>query len=210
MLTQKPTDSTLRWLFVTLVLIAALAACERHEEPSTDAQMQWLADTASGMTRQVDVAGRVVRVTFLPSQYLERLTGASDDSARAASGPDSTLSFRVTIAPLNGEADILLTSSRDHEEFSERLSRLNFDMAEYFMLEYGDRTDSPGLVILEGSHGVGGARTLLVVFHRHEPAWTTARSAVLTFDDRVFTTGINHFRFDPKHLTRPHPLSQAR
>lgn len=183
---------------VFVVAVSLLSSCDRSELQDVAEYTTWIADSSNGVAVEHQIGGIKLRAMLLPGDYLAHMYLRDHEQRKSliADSIDHTfgksLCFMVSATAADG--DVLMQSVRNEEQLSERVLRLNFSMQEFFSLRFDGRDIRPAIAMLENSHGIGPSRSILLVFPR--PALRSDSEPIrLTFDDRVFMTGINHFDF---------------
>ena len=94
--------------------------------------------------------------------------------------------------------DIAWKGISGYDEYKERMHYLNFQIQEDVSLSIGEKKFKPVLSHLETGHELKHSRNILFVFSPSEPEdieiFRTARLLDITYEDRVFNTGVTHFR----------------
>lgn len=142
---------------------------------------------------------------YLPPDWLA-WKAKMDFQAVSVETGDSAAVFILNIGPAAGSrtGDVMTHGVSGMEDYAARMETMNFRLEESIELRVGDRVLKPVFVHLENTYGLTNDRNLHLVFEgaglglpQEQP-----EDLDLVFDDPVFGTGINHFRFQREALNQ--------
>lgn len=169
-----------------------------------------LADPANGLVRQTTARGLKLTMKYLPGEYMafqerrDRPEGGAEPEAVASEGMlssdrdySSSIHFLLSIAPEDPDkgGDVMTRGVSSSEDLTRRAMDLNFAIREMVTAHYGGEVVPAALATMENTYGLTPKRDIVIAFPKLEGKWREGEEVDLVFDDRIFKTGINHFRF---------------
>jgi hypothetical protein len=159
-------------------------------------------------TREYENVG--FKVKYLPNEFFLMNEMKYADSPLSETEQDSiinlysqTRTFLLTIkAESNSGKDIMFYGITSEEAYRERFEKLNFGLGEYIHLKTDKNKYKPSLINLENVYGLSKNRNINIVFApktENDDLFTSA-TYDLVFEDFIFSSGINHFRFNRTDL----------
>lgn len=198
----------LTWLSI---LIPILLSCGRNEISSYEEYVKWLNDEENGLVMNKKVDGITIKLKYMPSDYLayQDLSGEKSINKSAidsiVSGYQKSLTFLMTLG-VDGKmkkGDIMYQDISNYEEYKQKLYAMNFEVEQLTILTLGDKKYKPVLSSLENVYGLTDSRNITLVFvpdTENEKSFYTSDKVLLSYDDEIFNTGINHFTFNREDI----------
>lgn len=200
------------YLLGLLLALGGLPAC--RPAATTEAQFYaWLHNPENGLVQTREIGDLHLSVKYLPAELLacRELRGGAPtpgqaDSLRRRYGRSHA--FLLTVKPRTAGRgdDVMYHGVGSYAAYKERVMELNFNLARYVSLKDGEKELKPLLHTLENTYGATEGRSLYVVF---ENAGADGADLDFVFSDRVFSTGISHFRFRKSDLADTPPIACA-
>lgn len=204
---------------VMIMWFGAYDAEQRDIALEPEAYRAWCARAENGLARSRSVNGLTLTMRYQPPEYLawQQLRRRSDRSARMRDSLIKRFSaakrFLLTIAPdeRHGGGDVTMRGVQSYGEFAERVERLNFELRDYITLKTEAGLLTPALAVLEHTQGLRPSRTVNLAFVPDDEYNDFYDSEIydVTFNDRIFHTGINHFVFRRSDLDAVPRLAYA-
>lgn len=206
-------------LFTTLLILCSVLVIVaiNHYGNSTTEEMpikeylKWINNTDNGLTKSRIVNELELKVKYLPPDYI--LYQEIDEKGYSSQATldslrhqlDQSATFLMSISPVKNSKrwnDITMTGLPNYQAFRERKMTLNFDMSEAILLKTDDFDFVPVLSVMEDVYGLKKGRTFIFVFTPKVIGSKIFNGKVIDFiyDDEIFNTGINHFRFNINQL----------
>lgn len=171
----------------------------------------WMVDPENGLSKTKYVNGLKLTVKYLPTDYLvyQDLQGNSDinivDSLRSRYSQSHT--FLLNIAPdardkdMPQGASVMTRDIKDMEDYKLRSLIMNFDMQHYVSIKNGDLEFVPVLAEMENTYDLTKDRTIYLVFSdKANGDLLKGETLDFIFEDEIFATGLNHFKFDAEDI----------
>jgi hypothetical protein len=191
-------------LIQLLVLLLLLSACRKsvldHKE-----YMKFMADKNNGLVKEASAGGVKVKVKHLPLDYLVYNAVKSNDTmvseeqvADIKKSYESSITFMLTLGPDDNESfHITRVGISSYEEFAERIETMSFHMKDYITLKIGDKEYKPDLTQMESINSPERSKSIIVVFKSVDEAGKSivTDDLVFIYNDELFFTGINKFKF---------------
>lgn len=191
----------------------ALTSCKfRPSELDTYKEYKtWLTDPENGLSKTKYVNGLKLTVKYLPTDYLvyQDLQGEGDikvvDSLRNRYKQSHT--FLLNIAPdardkeMPQGASVMTRDIKDMEDYKLRSLIMNFDMQHYISIKNGELEFVPVLAEMENTYDLTKDRTIYLVFSDNAKGdLLMGETLDFIFEDEIFATGLNHFKFDAEDI----------
>lgn len=197
-----------------VTMMATMMSCGGQSEVDTyEEYLKWLNDEENGLVKNKQAGGITLKVKQLPSDYLvyqdlsqeKSITKTMVDSIKKRY--DQSLTFLMTIGVEEGKkgGDIMYRGIKNYKEYKERLMTMSFDIENYITLKMNGNTYRPVLSNLENVYGLTESRNIMLVFvpeTKEDNIFYTAQEMQFTFDDELFDTGINHFKFKREDINQ--------
>jgi hypothetical protein len=194
-----------------ILILLSLMSCTRVKELPLARYTVWVNDPQNGLVKMKDIGGYTLKAKFLPKEFLQLRDRNLPTDTAMDKYYKNTLTLSVSIA-INKEmhqkygGDIMKTNIDSYNDYKARIYEANFDIKENIFIKVGDEQIHPVLTNLENTQGLSPGITFMCVFP-YPNAKTLDKDIDLTFDDELFGTGPNHFKFYKKDLTEiPVPI----
>lgn len=176
---------------------------------------KWLNDHDNGLITTRTTGSIKISVKYLAPEFLAyRELKQTNNYTRELKDSivnvyKNSLTFLLAIGPDESKEDfdIMTTGVENIVEFNERVKKLNFEIGQFITLKTENGEYKPVLSTLENVYGLTNKRNIYIVFAPNEESkkLLCAQKLDLVFEDDIFLTGINHFKFDKKKLDNiPH------
>lgn len=186
-------------------LLFVQVGCVQNECSVTEFH-QYINDPDNGLIKTRTASGFQFSVKFLPPEYVAynniKSTGNynQNDYDSLTMMFSKNLTFLLTIGPdksVGNKFDIMYIGINTTEEYNQRVHQLNFDIKEYITIDVDGNKYKPVLTKLENTYGLSTERKINLVFapYETENEFLKADEIDLIFNDEIFGTGINHFKF---------------
>jgi hypothetical protein len=165
---------------------------------------RWWNDEENGLVKSRIIHDYRISVKYLPAEYLayKELNGYERemDLGKTIIKYNYSRSFIMTIEPVNERRnrDLLFQDIYSMEQFKERLYKLSFDPGEYIKLSTGEGKYEPVLNAMENLYDISSKKSLYLVFADKKDIMED--DLVIEFNDLMFETGINKFKFRKRDL----------
>ncbi|MGB0522467.1 MAG: hypothetical protein ACPGJS_05880 [Flammeovirgaceae bacterium] len=190
---------------VIAFLLCLLIGC-RHTIGSAADFQQWLSQEENGLIQQKKSNNLALTAKYLPPQYLAlRDLSAFEHPSKAVYDSlletyTHSLTFLLTISPnktKQAAGDIMYRGIKDYLAYKERVSQLNFGIKKYIRLHTKNKTFKPVLAAFDNTYSLVEHRSVYLVFTEDEleSGFLDGEELDLVFNDEIFQTGINHFKF---------------
>jgi hypothetical protein len=200
-----------------MLVLLLFQQCGRDKEiRDVGEYIKWINDPENGLVQSKYIEGVKLKARFLPAEYLaykemegfQKKTEETRDSLISCYSKSKTflLTIGVDDRKKKAEGDIMYKGVTEYDEYRTRSYTMNFDMEEYIKLKAGDQTFRPVLSTMENVYSLSSDRNIYLVFSDDQAGnLFLAKDLDLTFNDEIFSTGINHFIFNNRNLNKiPH------
>lgn len=167
--------------------------------------MKFLANKESGLVKEIATGGIKLKVKYLPLDYLVYNQVKSSDSLASKEERENikktyenSLTFMLTLGPDTNESfSITRVGVTNYQEFAERIETMSFNMSEYISLKIKDKEYKPDLTQMESINSLEQSKNIIVVFKAIDEVGKkiTTDDLVFIYNDELFLTGINKFKF---------------
>lgn len=194
-------------IHIGVLALILMCSCGDTSLSSYEAYLGWLDNVDNGLTMTKEAGGITIKVKHLPSNYLAYQDLVNESMVQKTKADsliesyDKSLTFLLTIG-VDGDAkkgDIMYQGVSDYEEYKKRLYEMNFDIENYISLNIAGKKYRPVLSQLENVYGLTDSRNITLVFvpeTKEEKSFYEADEIKLTYNDNLFSSGINHFTFN--------------
>ena len=195
--------------------LTILSACSSQQSFNNfDDYRDWMSAPEHGLTAEREVNGIDYKVTFLTPEYQAYLDFRGSEEPSDAEWQEAVNAYRqhpcfvMQIGPSGKglEHDIMFHGLSNSDEFSAQAQQLNFGLESAVWLREGDKAYFPVLSTLENVYGLSSHRKIVFTFPP-EAVPDEGEDLHFVFDDPLFETGLNKFRFEAAHLTNLPALS---
>ena len=171
----------------------------------------WMNDQNNGLITTKTIQDVVLTVKYLPAEYLafKDLKSIVNPSQKIIDSlveqyRDSR-AFLLTIQPnpdYQANGDILYKGVGSYVEYRQRIMDLNFSIEKFISIKADDQTFKPLLSSLENNYGISEKQSVYLLFadNTNQKGLLNAPQLDLVFEDALFGSGINHFKFQKKDL----------
>ena len=190
---------------VFFVLGVTLFSCKEAKIKSAEEFYKMLENPGNGFVKTREHRDIGFKLKYLPPEFfIVNETGIRKDGILSKKETDSlfsayseTRSFLLTISTNGGNSDILYEGITSVEEYRERFELMNFNLGEYIYLKTEKNKYAPSLINLENVYGLSKSRKVNIVFSPvgNGDDLMTSEEYDLVFEDFIFNTGVNHFKF---------------
>ena len=197
-------------IFLSVLVLTGVGSCSENV-PDDPVLYQKLLDETVGMTKEKSVNGVTLKSQYQPPELLALINskGSSGNFQKALEEYNNQMSFVLLVESKEEGEDILTRGLQGYEDYQSRVQLLNFEIKDYITLEVGGRRLKPVLGTMENTYGLRTGRKLIVVFAGHpEDLLQKNTEFDLIFQDPVFGTGINRFRYTTSDILNA-PLPQT-
>lgn len=188
---------------MSVLLMVVCCSCN-NSISNHKAYMIYMADKGNGLIKDKSIGGIKLRVKYLPVDYLVYNSIENIESARVTmidsikKSFNNSITFMLTIGPDENESfDITKVGVSDYKQFAQRVEEMSFNMAEYITLTIKDKEYKPDLAQMENINGPEQSRNIILVFKAKDEnnKEVMTDDMYFTFNDELFATGINKFKF---------------
>lgn len=180
-----------------------LLACN-NKKLEYKAYLKYLADEKNGLVKEKSVNGLKLKVKYLPADYLVYNTIKESDKVISEKDIDSvkklynnSLTFVLNLGPGEGETfSITKVGVENYEQFAQRIETMSFNMKEFVTLEINGEQYKPELTQMETINTLEPSKNIIVVFNSNQIK--NSEELVFTYNDELFYTGVNKFKFKIK------------
>lgn len=171
--------------------------------------LKWLDNENNGLVSIRYVNGLMVKVKYLPADYLVYKELKSIDSPISKIQQDSirklyenSVSFLMSIGPDERKvegSDVMYKNVAEYKEYAERVQTMNFDMEQYVTLRAGKNEYKPVLSAMENTYGLENKRNIIFVFVPKEiddKSIRLSENMEFVYNDEMFDMGKNYFVFN--------------
>ena len=190
-------------IFLVLAVSLFTTSCTtKPKELSLSEYNSFIRTPENGLIKQRSTTGLALEMRYLPVDYLVAQDLESEprgkvDSLRALY--KNSYTFLLTIAPngeVKGNQDVMYQDIQTIEEYKARAMEMNFSMANYITLRTNKGEVKPVLATLENTYSLTKDRKIYLVFSdKDEQIWENSKEMDITFQDKLFHSGIHHFVF---------------
>lgn len=180
-----------------------LCACAHRDKLEFEEYSHWIAKPEHGLVQEKRVNGYILKVKYLPWQYMVRkemlLSGARSNFDSIASFYKSNYNFLLSITPdINGASDsrnIMFDDIEKFEDYKQRVFDVNFKMEDFVRLKLSNGVVlSPSIYNTENTYGLNKDLNFNLVFSPNTKNENMKIEDIdLILEDYIFSTGINHF-----------------
>ena len=185
-----------------LLLVLIWSGCA--EQPKTiQAYKAWFLNPDHGYVQTKEVAGIHYSVQYRPGQLMilnemnsKIKTRKMVDSMVASYGESKYFVLELSLADnaKSQDHDILKAASAGYKNFADNINYLSFHLEKETWLIVDQDTLSPSLYHFERGYELGNKQSFVFAF----PAKNAANAEMkFVFNDAVFNTGTNTFKFKP-------------
>lgn len=165
----------------------------------------WINSKENGCILKKEIKNISYTAKYLPTSFLvmreKHISETILDTDSLQSVYEKGINIYFRIDPLNNDVDIMYADVYNEEQFHQRVYDMNFNLKEMFSLEYKGERIYPSLFHLENDYGMSKGRGMDIVFPITEK-YNLNDEFTLIFDDEIFLTGINKFKFKIKDNPR--------
>jgi len=192
---------------ILLLIIGVNISCTSDVKTEADL-LKWMTNPQNGLVKIQTPTGYSFKMKYLPPQFLAfshlkrfgngNVEQTGFDSLSRVYG--NSLNFLFTIGPdkEKGEKfDIMYEGISNVADYNARVHTLNFDLRHFLSINIKGKEYRPVLTRFESVYGLNKSRNITVVFSPQEEGSQLMKASEydIVFNDEIFGTGINHFRF---------------
>ena len=170
----------------------------------------YLGDRTNGLLRERTIGGVNYRLALQPADLL----AYREFCAVGALQPESldslmqsfsqTLAFQMNLSPDKSvaEGDVMYKGISSYDDYADRVRMVNFNMPEMIALHIGENVYTPVLCLAENTYSLTQGRNVLILFEATDlqSAMIANEESTVVFNDEIFGSGIQHFRFENDKL----------
>jgi hypothetical protein len=185
-----------------------------HRELEWKEYVKYINDEDNGLVVKKYANHLELTLKYLPADYLvhrELNNDASFTSKQRDSILESyshNLTFMLSINPDEREEesiieDVLFYNLKTKEEYTQRMMYLNFDIKQDIELVCDSTAIySPVITNMENNYGLSKGRNITIVFTplKSKDEFMKAKTITVKWNDEVFETGLNYFKFNAEDL----------
>lgn len=197
---------------VLCAVILSASSCSIWDRQPTTVQeyLAWLGDQDNGVSQTINANGVLIRVTYLPPEYMTyREMMSSDvvlptmkDSLLAMYQHSKAFLFEFAPDTSRGKGDVLYKDVYTYGDYVRRVKTMNFSLGEYVVLENNGHKCQPSFSFFENSYSLDNRRKAVVLFTPDKGDKALGSDVSLVFYDEIFQTGIHRFSFEQRDVQR--------
>lgn len=180
-------------------LCLCLSSCKN--DPNTlQEYREYINDPKNGFIRERIAGPFLFELMHVPPKFMAlrevEHNHASYDSIYSSFTQSYNFQFTISPNPEKATGDVTRASMHNLEQYDQRLRTLNFHLKEYWTLETPSGPLHPILTQLEQTGGLTDYRRIQLAFTSPDSASTITKPWILTFDDEIWSTGVNRWRWE--------------
>ena len=172
---------------------------------------QWINNPENGLVKE-RVQGNIKYVLkYIPAEISaikelgEGAEWTQTEFNKVLAEYNESITFVLKIGPdpeHEQQFDIMMAGIGNYEGYAARIKQMNFGLKENLTLSVNGKNYAPVLAELESVYGISKHRNIYLVFgpSKDDSSFFEAEKYVLTYDDPIFDTGINHFVIQSKDI----------
>ena len=192
-----------------LIVIIFFTSCKQSFK-DINQYYHWMDDKENGLVIKRSSGDKELTMKYLAVPYLvyndvkdiENPSKVLIDSLTRVYS--NSRNFLLTIRSTSHNEDIMLEGVTNEMEYNQKNLVMNFGISEYLTLKTDiGNSYFPALVNMENTYGLQKHKNFYIVFapmDENEKDIMTSQTLDVVFDDRIFSTGINHFLFEKEKL----------
>lgn len=185
--------------FLAIVSSCLIAGCEQLGSLDRDELAVFLAKPENGLIKRKSYDQVGWKAQIVPPEIEKFESGKGQKFS-------NILQFLLTVEPgkVYQHSDVMISGVESYDDYSDRMMKLNFNIADMIELRFGGSSYRPVLTNMENTFGLSNDRKIHVVFADPDfPDQLALCTKIdLVLEDRVFETGISHFIFEESFLRK--------
>ena len=190
-------------MLLSVLMYSAVSSCGELVPNDPIEYQRLLEDVHNGMTKEKTLNDVTLKLQYQPPELraLIDANGRSESYIESLKHYEDQMSFVLIVGSKEEEQDILAKDLQGLEEYQRRVLLLNFEIKDYITLEAGNIRMKPVLGTMENTYGLSTGRKLILVFAGNPEDVLQGNSEFdIIFNDPVFGTGINRFRYNTSDI----------
>lgn len=188
---------------VIYIILCALVVQSCGQSMTENEYKAWFSDPENGFVKEKVVNDLRFGVQLRPVELMmltelkqgEDILADQVDSLKASYGNSLYFLMEVSFedAGKRRGADVVQSTVKSYNEFVEQVNRLSFELDDNVILVSGNDTIRPSLYHYERGYELGKKQSFLFAFPFNNEK--THEQVSFIYNDEVFKTGVNTFRF---------------
>lgn len=190
-----------------IIVLAILSSCGKTFD-TEQSVYKWLDDKENGLYKSKDHSGIRFDLKVLPNEFMiyqevegEAYTSSTIDSLKMTKKDELFCLLLIDIDKKQLDNPLFKGVSK-YKDYKQRIYELNFNFNEYFSLIIGGNKISPKIWNFEDLYTLGNKRKVIIGFSEEEMNDLLLDNSSLrfVFEDEIFNTGTNYFKFKTKAI----------
>ena len=198
---------------LTLCLVLSFAMSCENAPRSLAQYSNWFASLDNGYVKQKQVGKILYKVIYTPAEYLLSRQLAADQTydveaieaklSELKAGKNFILQVGLASGEASGGEELLAAKVKDYEGYKQLIDQLSFNFQEQASLITNGDTLAPSMYHFERGYELAKTQTFLFAF----PVSDATDEMTFRFEDPLFETGVNKFRFSQLKTIPPLPIN---